>query len=87
MLEYMCDKGYPITERALGGACEQCSLSTCFSGTGGAELAAEGNALCLESCLGRQGLAKSAVWACELDEECQRELLLLPHPPTCIFKD
>ncbi len=64
--------------------CAGLTLSTCFSGTGGGELAAHGGLLCVKrfACISDRTL-----WACDYNECCRRELQLLPHPPECIFRD
>ena len=65
---------------------ERLTLSTSFSGTGGAELARHGGALCLGHMRARP-LGCTTLWACDSDQECRYELRMLPEPPQCVLGD
>ncbi len=67
--------------------CDTMTMSTCMSGTGGAEVSSSGNALCLQHFLRRRVRAPKTLWACDYSIECRCELQLLPHPPICLFTD
>eukprot|EP00959_Pyramimonas_sp_CCMP1952_P469892 9495740-Pyramimonas_sp.AAC.1 len=95
-LAYVKAQGRELSLEVIANTAASTTLSTCFSGTGGGELVAHGGALCIQHFLraqqGERGddladLSCKTLWACDVDTECQRELQLLPHPPTCIFRD
>ena len=73
----------------FASTCHGTTLSTCFSGTGGAELSAQAEcqALAFFSGCSLEDVQFRTLWACESNKECQIELQMLPHPPECIFTD
>ena len=86
-LEYVATLGHDVDLRDISKACAGMTLSTCMSGTGGAEISAAAGANVLSHFRRTEVRTPVTLWACDVNAECRYELQLLPHRPKCIFTD
>jgi site-specific DNA-cytosine methylase len=81
--------------RIQGSACldriasslNRTTISTAFSGTGGAENACDAIQKGLLHFMPTDDINLTSLWACDFLRESQLELQMLPHSPECVFAD
>ena len=73
--------------KRISDALARLSVSTSFSGTGGAENALDALSKGCDAYYGRRDADYINAWACEYSDESRHELMMLDNGPRCIFGD